>query len=408
MPTPLHIFLLQIIVILIASRVFAWLCKKIGQPAVIGETVAGIILGPSLISTTFPSFAGFVFPKPSLGNLQMVSQVGLILFMFVIGMELDINIIRRKARSAVVISITSIVLPFALGAGLAYYLYNSFAPKDVPLHAFALFMGIAMSITAFPVLARIIRERGITNTKSGVLALTSAAMDDVTGWCLLAFVIAIAKSNGINHSFYTLAEAVAYVLVMFLAVKPLLKRIKTNENNTVKQSTIAIVFILLLASAFTSEAIGIHALFGAFLVGIIMPVEWELRKLIINKIEDVSLILLLPIFFVLTGLRTQIGLLNDPSLWGTCLIIIAVAITGKFGGSFIAAKLSGEGTYESLAIGTMMNTRGLMELIILNIGYDLGILTPQIFTMMVLMALITTFLTSPVLNLLNKIYKREG
>lgn len=408
MATPLHIFLLQIIVILIASRIFAWLCKKIGQPAVIGETVAGIILGPSLISTAFPSFAGFVFPKPSLGNLQMVSQVGLILFMFVIGMELDINIIRRKARSAVVISITSIVLPFALGAGLAYYLYNFFAPKDVPLHAFALFMGIAMSITAFPVLARIIRERGITNTKSGILALTSAAMDDVTGWCLLAFVVAIVKSNGINSSFYTLAEAVVYVLVMFVIVKPLLNRIKTNEHNTVKQSTIAIVFIILLASAFTSEAIGIHALFGAFLAGIIMPIEWELRKLIINKIEDVSLVLLLPIFFVLTGLRTQIGLLNDPALWSICLIIIVLAIIGKFGGSFIAAKLSGEGMYESLAIGTMMNTRGLMELIILNIGYDLGILTPQIFTMMVLMALVTTFMTSPVLNFLNRVYKRQG
>lgn len=408
MATPLHIFLLQIIVIVVVSRLFSWLFKKIGQPAVIGETVAGIILGPSLISTLFPSFAGFVFPKPSLGNLQMVSQVGLVLFMFVIGMELDLNIIRSKARSAVMISITSIILPFGLGIWLSHYLYNSFAPRNVPFHAFALFMGIAMSITAFPVLARIIRERGITNTKSGIIALTSAAMDDVTGWCLLAFVVAIVKSNGIDSSFYTLLEAVIYVLAMFFVVKPLLNRIKTNENNSLKQSSLAIIFILLLTSAFTSEAIGIHALFGAFLTGIIMPTKWELRKLIINKIEDVSLILLLPIFFVLTGLRTQIGLLNDPSLWSICMIIIATAITGKFGGSFIAAKLSGEGTYESLAIGTLMNTRGLMELIILNIGYDLGILTPQVFTMMVLMALVTTFMTSPMLNLLNKLYKKTG
>jgi Kef-type K+ transport system membrane component KefB len=408
MHSPLAIFILQLIVIIIAARAFAFIFQKIGQPAVMGEIIAGIALGPSLLGAMLPEFSAALFPATSFGNLQMLSQVGLILFMFVIGMELDLNIIKQKAKAAVFISYASIIIPFALGASLAYFMYAKFAPANIPFYAFALFMGIAMSITAFPVLARIIRERNIGNTRFGVISMASAAIDDVTGWCLLALVVAIVNSKGLETSLYTFLEAIAYVCVMLFAVRPLLKRLSKNaaENKVIRQSTVAIIFVVLLLSAYCCEVIGIHALFGAFMAGIIMPLEWNFRHIIINKIEDVSMVLFLPIFFVLTGLRTEMGLLNDISLWGICLIIIALAVIGKLGGSSLAAKLSGESTYESLSIGALMNTRGLMELIILNIGYDLGILTPQVFTMMVIMALVTTLMTNPILNLLDRIYKK--
>ncbi|MCD6065096.1 MAG: sodium/hydrogen exchanger [Flavipsychrobacter sp.] len=408
MAHPLAVFILQLIIIITASRLCAFLFKKIGQPPVMGEIIAGIALGPSLFGSLAPDVSSFIFPASSLGNLHLLSQVGLILFMFVIGMELDLNIIRRKARSAVFISNASIILPFALGAGLSFSLYNSYAPAGVSKLSFALFMGIAMSITAFPVLARVLKEKKLSQTQLGAVALTAAAINDVTGWCVLAFVIALAKAEAIDSSFYTLGAAAAYVLVMLFAVRPFLKKLSKQKSNDtlIKQSTLAIIFLILLGSAYCCEVIGIHALFGAFMAGVVMPLQWDFRKLIIDKVEDVASIMFLPIFFVLTGLRTQINLLNDPALWSVCLIIIAVAIIGKFGGSFIAARMAGEPAYESLAIGVLMNTRGLMELIILNIGYDLGILSPEIFTMLVIMALVTTFMTSPALDLLGRVYKR--
>ncbi len=407
---PVAVFILQLITIIIASQLCAYLFKKIGQPAVMGEIVAGILLGPSLMGAIAPGFTAFIFPAASLGNLQMLSQVGLILFMFVIGMELDPALIRKKAGAAVLISNMSIVVPFGLGIGMSYFLYTKYAVPGIPFYAFALFVGIAMSITAFPVLARIIRERGLTNSKLGAVALTSAAVGDIAGWCLLAVVIAIVKAGSLGTALYTLIATVVFMVVLLAVFRPLLKRmagLKTDDK-LLKRSTMALVFVVLLLCAYSSEVIGIHALFGAFMAGVIMPVEWSFRKVIIDKIEDVSLVLLLPLFFVFTGLRTQVGLLNDSSLWGVCGVIIAIAILGKFGGSAIAARLSGENMHDSLAIGVLMNTRGLMELIILNIGYDLGILSPQMFTMMVIMALVTTFMTSPLLNLLGRVYKVKG
>jgi len=342
-----------------------------------------------------------------MGNLQMLSQVGLILFMFVIGMELDIEVLKKRAGAAVLISHFSIVIPFTLGIGLSYYLYKLYAPTGVTFYAFSLFTGIAMSITAFPVLARIIKERGISNTKLGTIALTSAAVGDVTAWCALALIIAIAKAGSLSSSLYTIVSTIAYVCVMLLIVRPLLLRLSaaTNHDKLIKRSKLAIIFLTLLLSSYLCEVIGIHALFGAFLAGVIMPHEWNFRKLLIDKTEDVALVLLLPLFFVFTGLRTQIGLINDPALWGSCLMIIAVAVIGKFGGSAIAAKFAGETTRDSLSIGALMNTRGLVELVVLNIGYDMHILTPQIFTMMVIMALVTTFMTNPLMNIINRIYK---
>jgi Kef-type K+ transport system membrane component KefB len=400
---PLATLVLQIIAIILVSRFFGLLFNKIGQPTVIGEIVAGIILGPSVVGFFFPEMSGFIFPPESLPNLQFLSQVGLILFMFVIGMELDLKVIRNQAHDAVVISHASIVIPYFLGMALAYYLYDGFAPDNVSFLPFALFMGIAMSITAFPVLARVIQERDLTKTRLGSIAITCAAADDITAWCILAAVIAIVKAGTFLSALYTIALAIGYVLTMIFLVQPVLKRIGYvySEKETISKTIVALAFIVLLASAYVAEIIGIHALFGAFLAGVIMPPNFSFRKIMTDKVEDLSLVLLLPLFFVFTGLRTQIGLLNDSHLWLVCGMIILTAVVGKFGGSAFAARFVGQSWKDSLALGALMNTRGLMELIVLNIGYDLGVLTPEVFAMMVLMALVTTFMTGPALDLIN-------
>ena len=404
---PLAILLAQIITIIIVARFFGWIFRKIGQPSVIGEIIAGIVLGPSLLGMYFPEFSLVLFPVQSLGNLQFLSQIGLILFMFVIGMELDLKVLKNRANEAIVISHASIVIPFALGVGLAYFVYFRFAPQGIPFLPFALFMGIAMSITAFPVLARIVQERGIHKTKLGAIVITCAAADDITAWCLLAAVIAIAKAGTFVSSLYIILLAVFYVIVMLFVVKPFLKKIgelyegKKNLNKPV----VAIFFLTLIISSYTTEIMGIHALFGAFMMGVIMPDISKFRNLFIEKVEDVSVILLLPLFFVYTGLRTEIGLLNDVYLWKVTGFIILVAVTGKFLGSALAAKFVGQNWRDSLTIGALMNTRGLMELIVLNIGLELKILTPEVFTMMVIMALVTTFMTGPALNVINYIFK---
>ncbi len=406
---PLSILLVQIITIILVARFFGWICRKIGQPSVVGEIIAGIVLGPSLVGMYFPEFSAALFPQGSLGNLQFLSQFGLILFMFVIGMELDLKVLRNKAHDAVVISHASIVIPFALGLGLAYYIYHSFAPTGVEFASFGLFMGIAMSITAFPVLARIVQERGIHKTKLGSVVITCAAADDITAWCILAAVIAIVKAGSFTSSLYVISLAIVYVIIMLKVVRPFLKRVGdlNSTRESLSKPVVAIFFLTLLFSAYASEIIGIHALFGAFLAGAIMPENNKFRNIFIEKVEDVSLIILLPLFFVFTGLRTQIGLLDDANLWKVTGLIILVAVTGKFVGSALAARFVGNNWKDSLSIGALMNTRGLMELVVLNIGYDLGVLSTEIFTMMVIMALVTTFMTGPALDIINYFFKEK-
>ena len=406
---PLAILLAQIITIILVARVFGWVFKKIGQPSVIGEIIAGIVLGPSLVGLYFPEFSAALFPVESLGNLKFLSQIGLILFMFVIGMELDLKVLKNKANEAVVISHASIVIPFALGIGLSYFVYNQFAPEGVTFLSFSLFMGIALSITAFPVLARIVQERGIHKTKLGAIVITCAAADDITAWCILAVVIAIVKAGTFVSSLYIIMLAVLYVLAMIFIVKPFLKRIGDlyGSKDTIIKPVVAIFFLVLILSSYATEVIGIHALFGAFMAGAIMPDVPKFRTIFIEKVEDVALILLLPLFFVFTGLKTEIGLLNDPYLWKVTGFIILVAVVGKFLGSALAAKFVGQSWRDSLTIGALMNTRGLMELIVLNIGLELNVLTPEVFTMMVIMALVTTFMTGPALDLINYIFKTK-
>ena len=404
---PLAILLAQIIMIILVARLFGWFFKKIGQPSVIGEIIAGIALGPSLLGMYFPDFFHALFPPDSLENLKFLSQIGLILFMFVIGMELDIKVLKNRAKEAVVISHASIVIPFALGIGLAYFVYNRFAPEGVKFLSFSLFMGIAMSITAFPVLARIVQERGMHKTKLGAIVITCAAADDITAWCLLAVVIAIVKAGTFESSMFIISLAALYVLIMIFLVKPFLKRIGDlyGSKDSLSKPVVAIFFLILIISSYATELVGIHALFGAFMMGAIMPDVPKFRTVFIAKVEDVSVILLLPLFFVFTGLRTEIGLINDPYLWKVTGLIILVAVMGKFFGSALAAKFVGQNWRNSLIIGALMNTRGLMELIVLNIGLGLGVLTPEVFTMMVIMALVTTFMTGPALNLINFIFK---
>lgn len=406
---PLAILLGQIITIIIVARFFGWIFRKIGQPTVIGEIIAGIVLGPSLLGMYFPEFSLALFPVASLGNLQFLSQIGLILFMFVIGMELDLKVLKNKANDAVVISHASIVIPFALGVGLAYFVYHRFAPQGIEFLSFSLFLGIAMSITAFPVLARIVQERGIHKTRLGTIVITCAAADDITAWCILAAVIAIVKAGSFVSSLYVIGLAIGYVILMLFVVKPFLKRIGDlyRTKNKLNKPVVAIFFLTLIMSSYTTEIIGIHALFGAFMTGAIMPDIAKFRAIFIEKVEDVSVILLLPLFFVFTGLRTQIGLINDPYLWKVTGCIILVAVVGKFVGSALAAKFVGQNWRDSLTIGALMNTRGLMELVVLNIGYDLGVLTSEIFTMMVIMALVTTFMTGPALDLINLVFKTK-
>ncbi|MFZ1304412.1 MAG: cation:proton antiporter [Ferruginibacter sp.] len=400
---PLAVLLLQIIIIIATARLFGYLFKKIRQPAVIGEIVAGIILGPSILGLLFPQINLFLFPEASLATLNFLSHIGLILFMFIIGMELDLKMIMKQAYSAVIMSHAGIIIPFTLGMGIAYFIYAEFAPPGISFLSFALFMGITMSITAFPVLARILKERGLTKTNLGITALTCAAADDLTAWCVLAAVIALVKSGSSVSAFYTMGFALAYLVIMFTLIRPALQRLEDLYKNreTKRTAIIALLFLLLIVSSYITSVIGINALFGAFIAGVIMPSSFSFRKIVVDKIEDVSLILLLPLFFVVTGLKTQIGLLNQAHLWITFGWLLLVAVGGKLGGISIAAKVVGKNWKDSLSIGVLMNTRGLMQLIVLNIGYDLGILSPEIFAMMVLMALVTTFMTGPALDLIN-------
>lgn len=409
MKTPVGLLFLQVLVILVTCRAFGYLTRLMGQTNVVGEIIAGIVLGPSLLGLIAPEFSAFLFPKESLKTLQFLSQIGLAFFMFTIGMELNIESIKSKAKDAVVISHASIVFPFFLGVTLAYFIYTKFATPASNFLSFALFMGIAMSITAFPVLARILKEKNLTHTPLGAMALTCAAADDVTAWCVLAVVIAIAKAANLITAAYTIGLTLGFIVVMLYAVKPIVNKLGNRPilNDDLDKNTVAISFLVLLLSAYLAELIGIHVLFGAFLAGVIMPANPKFKELMAYKLEDVSAMILLPIFFAITGLRTQIGLLNDSNLWLLCFVIIAIAVAGKLGGSTLTARMVGQTWKDSWSIGALMNTRGLMELVVLNIGYDMGILSAELFAIMVLMALATTFMTSPLLDLINLISAKK-
>jgi Kef-type K+ transport system membrane component KefB len=398
-----HVLLALALVILL-GRALAKLFAYLSQPPVIGEVVAGILLGPSLLG---PEISAFILPPTAAPILGSVAQLGIILYMFIVGLELNAGLLMDRLHVTVATSHTSILVPFLLGALLSLPLYTRLSSSDIPFTSFALFMGVAISITAFPVLARILTDLGLARTELGVVALGCAAIDDVTAWCLLAFVSGVAKSQ-VSEGLRVIAWTLSYITFMFFVIRPLLRRAipKWGTESQAGGAT-TILLVGLLISALVSEAIGIHAAFGAFLLGTVIPSDSEVSRAFINKFESSITILLLPAFFALTGMRTQVNLVTGLDQWLICGLIILVATVGKFGGSFVASRLTGLGWREAAALGTLMNTRGLMELIVLNIGLDLGVISPSLFAMMVLMALVTTMATSPVLRILMRRPGRE-
>ena len=393
--------LVALAAVILVGRLLGWAFAYLGQPAVIGEVIAGILLGPSLLGRVAPDAAAFVLPTGIAPFLEIIAQLGVVLYMFLVGLEFDGARLRKHAHSSIAISHASIVVPFLLGSCLALWLYSDLAPRSVSFTTFALFIGIALSVTAFPVLARILGDRGMARSELGLLALGCAAADDVTAWCLLAFVVGVAQAQ-LESALLVCALSVAYIAVMFVVVRPLAGRFALRlEERDINRGVVAFVLLTLLVSAWTTEAIGIHAVFGAFLLGAVIPHDCALSRVLTRKMEDLVTVLFLPAFFAFTGMRTQIGLVTGLEDWLICGVIILAATAGKFGGTLLAARLTGLGWRTSSALGILMNTRGLMELIVLNIGLDLGVISPTLFAMMVLMALATTLATTPVLRCLN-------
>lgn len=402
MPLSVSLVLLVVQALLIVglSRALGVVARGLRQPMVIAEIVAGIALGPSLLGRVWPSASAVAFPPQSTGALGVVSQFGLILFMFTIGVEFDPKLLRGRSGASIAISHTSILVPFVLGAVLARATYGSLAGHAAAPIPFTLFLGAAMSVTAFPVLARILAEQGLVHTRVGAVALACAAVDDVTAWCILAFVVAVARYSGVGHAVMTTALAAAYVAFLALVVRPAFQGLarRATPNAELSENQIALVWFAALLSASITEWIGIHALFGAFALGVMVPDTNDFARKVANKTGHVVVVLLLPLFFAYSGLRTQIGLLSTAGDWAICSLIVLVACIGKFGGTALAARLTGTPFREAAALGILMNTRGLMELVILNVGLDLGVISNKLFAMMVIMALVTTFMTSPVLR----------
>jgi len=399
---PLPLLLIQLILIVTMARLFGAHSARVGQPAVIGEMIAGIVLGPSVAGALAPGVFQFVFPAESMGALRMLSQVGVILFMFVVGMELDLKKMRGQARTAILVSHVSIVLPYFLGTFFSLFIYESFSARGINFSSFALFMGVAMSMTAFPVLARILEERGMTKSHLGSMALTCAAVADVTAWTILVFVVAVVKARNPANCLLTIGLLAVFVGAMLFVIKPLLRRLpvaKMGVSSEPTQNMVVAVLVVAFGAGLLTEVIGIHVLFGAFLAGMVMPRESDFQLRVRERLESFSAAFLLPLFFAFTGLRTQIGLVSDWASVSVCLGLVLVATIGKLGGSMLTARWSGMDWHDSFALGALMNTRGLVELIVLNIGFDLGILSPRVFTMMVVMALVTTCMTGPLLSL---------
>jgi Kef-type K+ transport system membrane component KefB/nucleotide-binding universal stress UspA family protein len=397
----LLLLILQIGVVLVAARLCGLLFRRIRQPQVVGEMAAGILLGPSLLGWVAPDVSAFLFPPQSLAHLNTLSQVGLVLFMFLVGLEFDPKLLRGRGHAAVVTSHVSIIAPFFLGSILALHLYPQLSDSSVSFQGFALFMGAAMSVTAFPVLARILAERNLMRTRVGAVTIACAAVDDVTAWSILAVVVAVVRADALETPLWvTLAGTAAFVCAMLFAVRPALRRLEARYHAVGRftQDMLAIVLLLVLASAWTTEWLGIHALFGAFLFGTVMPKDRGLVHDVSIKLEDLTVVFLLPLFFANAGLRTSIGLVEDVQMWGFFGLVMLVAVAGKLGGSTLSARITGLSWRESGALGILMNTRGLMELVILTIGLEIGVISPALFTMMVMMALVTTAMTTPVVQ----------
>ena len=391
--------LLALAAVIIAGRLLSPVFRALGQPPVIGEVIAGILLGPSLLGRISPGAFQYILPQEVAPLLGMVAQLGVIFYMFLVGVELNPDVVRQRARAAVTTSLASILLPFALGWLLAIYLYPRFGTDGVAFTNFAVFVGVAMSITAFPVLARILTDRGMSRTELGVLALSCAAVDDITAWCLLALIVGVVQTSPGSGVALVALMTLAFIAFMATVVRPIAARVARQvEDREPPHGTIALIVVAVLAAALVTEGIGVHAIFGAFLLGVVIPHDSRLARTLEHRFGAFVTVVLLPAFFAFTGMRTQIDLVSG-SEWLVVALIITVATAGKFGGSLIGARLSGLDWRRAAGLGILMNTRGLMELIVLNVGLDLGVISPKLYTMMVLMALATTLATTPALQL---------
>ena len=397
----LFTLVLQIAVILMVCRVVGALFQKIHQPRVVGEMFAGIMLGPSLLGWMAPRISGYLFPASSLGFLNALSQIGVIIFMFLVGLGINPNELKKHGHAAVLTSHVSITAPFVLAAFLSLYLYPRLSDDSVAFTSFALFMGAAMSITAFPVLARILAERKLLDSRLGTIAIACAAVDDVTGWCILAYIVVMIRTAHAATSIWvTLGGIIAFALVMIYGVAPLLRGFEKRfrKRGAISENLMALMLLLVLISALCTEVLGIHLLFGAFLLGAVMPKEHQFVRYVLDRFETITVTMLLPLFFAFTGLRTNVGLVKGHEMWMYCGLIVLVATVGKLGGSMLASRISGMPWREAVSLGALMNTRGLMGLVILNIGLDIKVISPALFSMMVLMAVVTTFMTTPILE----------
>lgn len=393
--SPLGLFLLQLLVLLVVAKGAGALLKRLGQPAVIGEMAAGLMMGPLVLGSLLPGLHGALFPASSLGPLGMLSQLGVLMFLLVAGAELDLGGLRGRRRFAFTVSHAGIAVPFVLGVLLAIWLYPEHGPQGVGFTAFALFVGISLSITAFPVLLRILADRGITHTPLGQTAIACAALGDATAWCLLALIVAAAQATGWVPASLSLLCVVVFIALMLGVVKPWFSRQVIQPGS--EGRWLLGMLLLSLGSALVTEVLGIHALFGAFAAGVAVSSNAQLRGLLIARVEPFAVTLLLPLFFAMTGLRMRADALQGSDLL-LCGVVIAVATLGKLFGTWSAARSAGMDNHEAWKLGALMNTRGLMELIVLNLGYELGFLGDRLFAVLVIMALVTTAMTGPLLS----------
>jgi len=390
--------LLAVVIIVAACAAVGALLRRLGQPSVIGEILTGVLLGPSVFGAVWPQAFHQVLPAEIMPQLGILAQLGAILFVFLAGLELNTSLLRGRSGTAVVVSHVSIALPFVLGIALAIAVHARFAPRGVQFEAFALFMGVSMSVTALPVMARILMDKGLLRSEVGTVAMTCALVDDVTAWCLLAVVIAFATASSFTGVVVTVVLAIFFAIFMVVVVRPLMRAIASTRLAAMREVFLSLTLAVLLFSAFVTDRIGVHPIFGAFIFGMICPRDLPVFTWIREHVSTLTTTLLLPLFFAFSGLRTQIGLLGfNPVLWLWCLLILVVAIVAKLAGSAVAARTVGMEWRRSLQLGTLMNCRGLTELVVLNIGLDLGVLSPTLFTILVIMALVSTAMTSPIL-----------
>jgi Kef-type K+ transport system membrane component KefB len=395
--------LLALLVVLVASRLLGALFRYINQPPVIGEVIAGLLLGPSFLGRVAPGLSLFVLPPAVAPCLEVLAQIGVVLYMFLVGLELDSKLLRTSAHATLAISHASIIAPFLMGAAAALWLYPTLAGPSASFVVFAMFMGLSLSVTAFPVLARIVTDSGLAGDRLGVIALTCAAVDDVTAWCLLALLGGVAHARA-GAALLTLGLTVLYIGFVFGVARPVVRRFcaRNDALGSISPAAVAISIACLLSSALITEVIGIHALFGAFLIGVVVPHDSLLARELSGKLKDLVVVLLLPAFFAFTGMRTQLALIDGVGGWLICGIIVVIACAGKVGGSSVAARMSGLSWHDAAGLGILMNTRGLMELVVLNIGLEMKLISPTLFAMMVVMAIVTTLATSPALRWLTR------